>query len=712
MRTDPPGTRTGRAGLITAEVPAPLTARLRGLAAAEQASLFMVLHAALAVLLHRHGAGDDIPIGTPTSGRTDPALADLVGYFVNPVVLRTDLTGTPTFTQLLRRVRDTDLAAFEHAGLPFQQVVEAVNPPRTPGRNPLFPVMIGYLTRPADDGEVLGLPVAWSEQPAAEAKFELDVTFVDHGEGAGLTLLLEYAADLVERDDARRLADRLAELLDTLAAAPDRPVARIDVRTRPEREADRVERGTRDVGSATVPELLAAVTAARPDAPALVAGGARLTFAELAERVGAIATLLRSHGVGAEDVVALALPRAQLVPALLGVLAAGAAYLPLDLDQPAARIGFMLSDSAAALVLTTPERADALPAGAPPRVLLPTATSPAAGAVPPRAADVTGDAAAYVIYTSGSTGVPKGVTGLHRGLANLFGSHRADLIGPAVARLGRDRLRAVHAASFSFDGSWEPLLWLLAGHELHVVDEPVQLDPAALAAYVDEQRIDVVDLTPTYLRELVAVGFLDAGRRRPGVLLVGGEHTPPELWRRLCGLSGTQVHDLYGPTEFSVDAYGWHGPGDSPVAGTAGSIANTRAAVLDEALLPVPLGVAGELYLAGAGLTRGYANRAGLTAARFVADPAGPPGARMYRTGDRVRRRADGSLEFLGRTDDQVKLRGLRIELGEIEAALQAHPGVDRAAVLLREDTPGQPRLVGYVVPAPAQPGTRPPEPR
>ncbi|WP_462203464.1 condensation domain-containing protein, partial [Frankia sp. CcWB3] len=328
--------------------------------------------------------------------------------------------------------------------------------------------------------------------------------------------------------------------------------------------------------------------------------------------------------------------------------------------------------------------------------------------------------AASVIYTSGSTGVPKAVVGTHRGLVNLFVSHVVDLIAPAEHAAGpdRDAQRVLHAASFSFDGSWEPLLWLLAGHEVHVVDELTARDAAALVDYIERARIDVLDLTPTYLQELMSQGFLRPGSpgttsHRPGVLLVGGEATPPPLWERLCSIPGMVAHDLYGPTEYSVDAYGWHSAGAGPApAGTgpdpgwAAPVANTRAYLLDAALAPVPDGVAGELYLSGPGLARGYLGRPGLTAGRFVADPFvadpfGAPGARMYRTGDLARRRPDGSLAFLGRADDQIKLRGFRVEPGEIERALEAAPGVGTAAVVFRPDAPPALQLVAYLVPGP-----------
>ncbi|MHA6779791.1 amino acid adenylation domain-containing protein [Pseudonocardia saturnea] len=688
-----PARPSGRGGIVSTALDPAVVAALRALSGATGASMFMVLHGAVAALLHRLGAGDDIPLGAPIAGRTDSALDDLVGFFVNTLVLRTDLSGGPSFRVLLDRVRETDLAAFSHQDVPFERVVEAVNPPRVAGRNPLFQVMLAYQHRNGSREPFLGLAPEYHPLADTTAKFDLDVTLVDEADSGAATLHLEYADDLVDRASAEQLVQRLVALLTAVADAPDRPLRAIDVRTDADRDA--AERAAaaetpRAVDRGTVPEVFAAVARRYPDRVALVTGDDRSTFAQLAARVHAVAGLLAAHGVGPGDLVALALPRAQVVPAILGVLTAGAAYLPLDANHPAERIAFMLDDAAPALVLTT--AGTRLPDGGPPRVLLdgPFPDAPAAAPVP-----VTGDSAAYVIYTSGSTGVPKGVTATHAGLANLYGSQLEDLISPTVARLDRSPLRAVHLASFGVDVSWEPVLWLLAGHELHVVDDAVALDPAALLAHLDEHAIDYVDLTPTYLRELDRLGFLAPDRRRPALLTVGGERTPPELWARLTALPGTVVHDVYGPTEFTVDAYSWHGPADGA---PASPVANTRTHVLDAALTPTPVGVAGELYLSGAGLAQGYLRRAALTAARFVADPSGRPGARMYRTGDRVRRRADGSIEFLGRADDQVKLRGLRIEPGEIEAALLAQPGVDQAAVVVRDDGPTGPRLVGYVV--------------
>ncbi|MFJ7071664.1 amino acid adenylation domain-containing protein [Streptomyces sp. NPDC098781] len=699
---------SGRAAVVRTALPDATGEALRKLAATRQASMFMLFQAATAALLHRLGAGDDIPLGAPIAGRTDSSLDDLVGFFVNTLVLRTDVSGDPAFTDLLGRVREAALAAFEHQDVPFDRIVEAVNPARVADRNPLFQVMLGYHHRPDGDPDLFGLPTQWFDMDTGMAKFDLDFTVVDHGPGHDMTLLLEYATDLTDQRTAQALVERLLALLEQVARDPGRPVSSLRVLTQEEESAAATlwNDTARPVERRSVPELFEDAVRTRPDAPALVTREGRLTFRELSGQVDAVARLLLRRDARPETVVALALPRRLMVPAILGVLKSGAAYLPLDPELPAERLEFMLRDADPLCVLTTAALATKLPDGRTPVLLdapdVLAAHDPAhevPAPLPPAPAD-----AAYVIFTSGSTGTPKGVVGTHRGLSNLFAAHRDDLIAPAGQALGRERLRAVHAASFSFDGSWEPLIWLLAGHEMHVTDEATMADPAALLAYLGEERIDFVDVTPTYLRELIHHGFLEPGRHLPGVITVGGEATPAALWERLCALPGVQVHDLYGPTESAVDAYGWH----SDASGRwAAPLDNVRAHVLDAVLRPVPVGVAGELYLAGEGLARGYLNRPALTAERFTADPFGEPGSRMYRTGDLVRRRRDGSLEFLGRADSQVKLRGFRIELGEVEARLGGHPDVATAAVVVREDTPGVRRLVAYVLPA----GDRAPDP-
>ncbi|HYH49688.1 MAG TPA: amino acid adenylation domain-containing protein, partial [Acidimicrobiia bacterium] len=410
-----------------------------------------------------------------------------------------------------------------------------------------------------------------------------------------------------------------------------------------------------------------------------------MTFAAVDAAAEELARRMAQLGAGPGRIVTLALPRAEMVPAILAAARTGAAYLPLDPDQLSGRLDTVLADAAPAVVVTTTALAGAWPAfTAWPTVLTDSAPTGDLGAFGWPAVHPADPA--YVIYTSGSTGTPKGVVVTHGGLANLFRSHQRDLMAPAVKAAGGRRLAVAHVASFAFDSSWEPLIWLFDGHEIVVVDE--YRDPPVALEALRLEWIDVLDVTPTYLLELERLGFLDG--LLPEVLLVGGEPTPPELWARLGTLDGVIVRDLYGPTETTVDAYGWTPDGPAPIG-------NTTTYVLDDWLQPVPAGVPGELYVGGAGVALGYLNRPCLTAERFVADPFGPPGTRLYRTGDRARWRRDGVLELLGRTDDQVKIRGFRIEPGEIEAVLTASPGVTAAAVIVREDRPGDRYLAAYV---------------
>ncbi|GGK23420.1 hypothetical protein GCM10010124_14870 [Pilimelia terevasa] len=696
-----PASPSGRGATVSVALPAALVADLRRLAGRCGASMFMLAQAAVAALLTRHGAGTDLPLGTPVAGRPDHLLADLAGYFVNTLVLRADTAGDPTFAALVARVRETTLAALDHADVPFERVVEAVNPPRSLARHPLFQVMVSYLDLYDADPGLVGLRTRREAVAQEIAKFDLSFDFLARaGEAdAGVTLAVEYSADLFDAGTARSLADRLVRLLHAAAADPDRAIGALPVLTAAESAALR----GRGAGAATTPryphllDALADLGASRPADTALVTDARRWTYADLAAHAGRLGALLRAHGVGPEDVVALALPRAHVVPALLGVFAAGAAYLPLDGTQPPARLAYLCGDAAPRLVLTTAAHRGRLPADQAVLLLDDPATVAVLAATPPAPTPARHpDAAAYLLYTSGSTGAPKGVTVTHGGLAHLFATHRAHLMAPARAAAGR-ALRVLHAAAFVFDGSWEPLLWLFDGHAVHVLGDDEYRDADAVVAAVAEREIDFLDVTPTYLRQLLGQGLLGAPARTPRVLLVGGEACPADLWRRVCGTPGVRAHDLYGPTETTVDAYGWHGDADGGRRGYL--LDNLTVRVLDARLAPVPDGVAGELYVAGAGLARGYAGRPALTAGRFVADPAGPPGARMYRTGDLARWGAGGVLEFAGRGDDQVKIRGFRVELGEVEAALAEVAAADELAVVARTDG-DLTRLVGYLVPA------------
>ncbi|MFI7597372.1 amino acid adenylation domain-containing protein [Actinoplanes sp. NPDC049681] len=641
------------AGLVTATLPAALVDRLREVARAESASLFMALHAALATLLSRHGAGTDVPIGSPTSGRGDAGLDDLVGFFVNTIVLRTDLSGHPSFAELLRRVRAADLAAFEHAGVPFQHVVELVNPPRAAGRNPLFQVMIGYFHRPADPGPVLGLPVLEAPGFAADPKVDLNLTFVDAGRD-GVTVTCEYDTDRFRATTAARLLDRLTVLLSAVAADPSLPVTDAPLLTADDRaELDRSEPA---VPAAAQPWH---TLVSRHRGEALVAGGTRLSYADLDRASDAVAAALTARGAGPESIVGIHLPRsAELVVAVLGVAKAGAAYLPLDPAFPAVRREFMVADARPAVVID--------------EAFL-------AGVTPAPAALVERDPshAAYVIYTSGSTGRPKGVVVTDRDLEAFLA---------AVPLQPRERLLAV--TTLSFDISVLELMGTLRAGGTVVLATPGEVrDPQLLARLLKREQITAMQATPSLWAALLDSSDVDLSGVRA---LVGGEALPVSLARSL-HTRAASVTNLYGPTEVTVWATAeevdgqWDGTIGRPLPGTT-------AYVLDDRLQPVPPGVAGELYLGGTQVTRGYHGRPALTASRFVAAPVGE---RLYRTGDLARWR-DGRLQYLGRTDHQVKVRGFRIEPGEIEAVALSHPDVTRAVVVARGE-----RLVAYVTVTP-----------
>ncbi|MFD8519481.1 amino acid adenylation domain-containing protein [Streptomyces capillispiralis] len=684
-------------GTVPVHVDAELAGALRELAAKTDTTPFMVFQAALAALLSRLGAGDDIPIGTPVAGRTDAAADDLIGFFVNTLVLRTDVSGDPTFTDLLRRARAAALGAYAHQDLPFERLVDLVGADRSLSHNPLFQVILAYQNNDLRAVELPGLEVTPHEMLLPVAKVDLELTLVEDTATGSVSGLLNYATDLFDRDSAERVAGHLVALLRAAVADPARPVR--DLEILPPAQREQLLTGWNDtrrpVPAATVPELFADRAAAHATRPAVVGEDGELDYATLADRANRLARLLIERGAGPEDRVALVLPRsADLTTALLAVMTAGAAYVPVDPHHPTDRIDYMLTDGDPVLVVTLTGLADRLPDQIAEPVFLDSpdvvqALARHSGAEvtdADRRSPLTPDHPAYVIYTSGSTGRPKGVVVGHRGLGSLA-AWQADHLGVTPdSRVGQ-------FAAPSFDAAaWETVMALLNGAALVLApsDGPVLGD--ALTAFLRERAVTHATLTPT------ALSGADPRSAPAGLTLVlAGEAVPRDLVARWA--PGRRVINAYGPTETTVCA-----TASAPVDGTAtppigGPIANTRVYVLDGALNPCPVGVAGELYVAGTGLARGYLRRPALTAERFVADPFGAPGARLYRTGDVVRWRADGTLEFVGRRDNQVKLRGFRIELGEIEAVVSGCAGVEAAAVVVREDRPGPRRLVAYVVP-------------
>ncbi|MER0242572.1 amino acid adenylation domain-containing protein, partial [Streptomyces sp. HSW2009] len=666
---------------------------LRALTADTGTSVFMAAQAALAALLTAHGAGTDIPIGTPVAGRGDAALDDLVGFFVNTLVLRTDTSGRPTFRTLIGRVRDTDLAAFEHADLPFERLVDLLAPERSLARHPLFQVMLVFQNLSDETVTLPGLDVTPLGADPGISRFDLGFTLAERPGGQGIAGLLHFQSALFDEATARALADRFVALVDRLAAAPDAPLDRVPHLTADAHAAALASAAgpVREVPAQTLPALVAAGCAATPQAPALIdggPGGETLSHAEFDARVGRLASVLRGRGVGPAERVAVALPRSvDLVVAVHAVQRAGGAYVPVDPGYPADRIAHMLTDSAPRLTLTDTAHANQLPVSQGLLVLdePETAAEMAAADIAAPPAGLTGAHPAYVIYTSGSTGRPKGVVVDHAAAVNrLLWMREEYAIGAAD--------RVLHKTPASFDVSvWELFLPLLAGAALVVLPDGEHRDPALVAAAIGRHRVTVVHFVPAMLAAFTA-HLTDAGTAPDTLRLVfaSGEALPAavaETTRR--ALPGARLHNLYGPTEAAVDVTAWPtGPTDGAAVPIGRPVWNTRALVLDAWLRPTPPGVVGELYLGGVQLAHGYLNRAALTAERFVADPYGPPGTRLYRTGDLVRRRADGALVFVGRADGQVKLRGLRVELGEIEAVLNRHPAVAGCAVLVRAGPP------------------------
>ena len=700
-----PATATFRGRTVPVHVPAGVHRKLAAAARAHEVTLFMVMHAAVAVLLSRLGAGEDIPAGSPVAGRTDEALNDLVGFFVNTLVLRTDVSGNPSFAEVLGRVRERALEAFDHQDVPFERLVEILAPERSLARNPLFQVMITVQNNTAPRLDLPGLRI--TAMPAAEpgAKVDLSVAVAevfDGGVPAGIAGTVTVAADMFDLSTAQAIATRLTRVLTAVAEDPDITLRQIPVIDRAERK--RLLAGwnqpVRDPET-TLSGLFAAQAARTPDAVAVTCGDVRLTYAGLDAASSQLARLLISQGAGPESLVGVVMSRsAGLITALLAVVKSGAAYLPVDPAYPAERVGFMLADAGPVLVVADPDTAAVAQeaAGGVP-VIVP--DDPATQTVlaeletgPVTDADRNGPLVpghpVYVTYTSGSTGTPKGVTISHHSLVNYLVYNKA-------VRRGLEDLVLWHAP-VSFDAGITGLYGaLIAGGCVHAaaLDQTWSNPTGARKACYG-----FVNATPSHLPVMEALGEGCAPARE---LMLGGEvllRGPVQQWREKH--PGVAVVNHYGPTEATVACAEYRIEPEEPLGSTdlpiGRPIANMRLFVLDRWLDPMPAGVAGELYVAGAGLARGYHRRAGLTGARFVACPF-ESGERMYRTGDLARWTRGGQLEYAGRADDQVKIRGFRIEPGEVEAVLAAAPGIAQAAVTVREDTPGDKRLAGYVVP-------------
>jgi amino acid adenylation domain-containing protein len=698
-----PPVQSHAGGAVALTLPSALTVGLRTLSQRHGVTLFMTLLAGWSTLLSRLSGQSDVVIGTPVANRQRREVEDLIGFFVNTLALRVRLEDQPSVAQLLQQVKETTLSAFGHQELPFEQVVEAVQPVRSLSHSPVFQVMLALNNTPEADALSLpGLTFARIETVEDAAHFDLSLSLNDDGEHVAGALI--YASALFDRRTIERMAGHFVTLLEGMVADEAGAVGRLPLLTVSER--DQVVRGFNATAvdypdETLIHELFERQVAMQPDAVAVIDGNQRLTYAALNERANRLAHYLIAQGVRADDRVAICIERsAELLVGLLGILKAGGAYVPLDPDYPADRLNHMLADSAPVALLTQQTFADRLAEFAVPTLVLDAEAAPSMLETHPasnpavRESGLTARHLAYVIYTSGSTGTPKGVMVEHRSVNRL-------VINNPYAHIGAEDC-VVHCANPAFDAAtWEIWAALLHGARLLVIPSQALLDAAAFGGLLRAHDVTVLHLTVGLFNQY-AEAFADIFPTL-NYLLFGGEKA--DVGRVLQVLRNSPPRHLvqcYGPTETTTFA-STHAitalADDAHSVSIGRPIANTSIYILDSQGEPVPLGVTGELYIGGDGVARGYLNRPELTAERFLKDPfAARPAGRMYRTGDLGRWLPDGTIEYQGRNDFQVKIRGFRIELGEIEAKLAACDGVREAVVLAREDVPGDKRLVAYVV--------------
>jgi amino acid adenylation domain-containing protein len=691
-----PAVQSYRGARLGITVGADTLHRLHDLGRQTQSTLFMTLTAALSVLLWRYSGQPDICIGTPFANRGRSALEPLIGCFVNTLVIRTRLDPALGFTELLRQVHGHVLDAYANHDAPFEQVIEAVKPERHTGHSPLFQVMLALQNAPGGGLVLPGLVGQSLDTGSGTAKFDLSLDVTETG--GTLRIVLEYSTDLFDAERMQRLAGSFCRLLENIAADPEAGIGRVGLLTQAEQEQlAGWSRTDTPLPDACAHELFEGAARSAPEAVAIVHEGGVLGYGALNAAANRLARHLRRLGVGPDDRVAVCLERSpELVLGLLAVLKAGGAYVPLDAEYPAERLAYMVSDSRPSVALThgaAREVLEAAVAGLPERPAVIDLEADAGhwseeadadldrGGLEPRHL-------AYVIYTSGSTGRPKGVMVEHRSLVNF-------LLWSCSAYGERPVL--LQKAPCSFDASVWELFWPLAGGGRLVLARPGgQREPDYLAALIRSAGVTAVHFVPALLELFLEEPSTSDCCSGLTDVFGGGEELTPTLARRCASvLPGARLHNLYGPTEATVVAMAWTADADAPGPVPIGRpVSNTQVHVLDARGEPVPVGVAGELHIGGAGLARGYWNRPDLTAERFV---SGGPEGRLYRTGDHVRWRADGALEYLGRGDQQLKVRGHRTELGEIEARLREHPSVREAVVVARDDGGGDRRLVGYV---------------
>nr|WP_253900126.1 non-ribosomal peptide synthetase [Corallococcus carmarthensis] len=681
-----PAVRTNAGTTLSFTLPLELSQRLSALAQKEGASLFMVLLAGWQVLLSRYSGQTDISVGSPIAGRTRAEVEGLIGFFVNTLVLRAQVEGEQSFRALLAQVRETVLGAYEHQEVPFEKLVEALQPERSLSHTPLFQSLMSLQNVPMEESNLPGLVLKPMSFEGRTSKFDVSIFFSETPQG--LSGAVEYSTDLFEATTVRRMVEHLRTLLEGVVAKPEAAVGRLPMLTPAERQQVLVtwnQSQAEYARDATIPQLFEAQAKRTPEAVAVVSGKQRLTYREVEARANQLAHKLRKLGVGPESRVGLCVERtADVVVGTLGILKAGGAYVPLDPSYPKERLGWLLEDAQGPALVAHSHLLESLPAFTAQAVCLDREEEWAEESCCPVTSEVRPENVAYFIYTSGSTGRPKGVAVTHR--------NAVAFLAWATETFEEEETKAVLAAtSLNFDLSvFELFAPLVRGGSVVVVRNALHL-----AEEKPEAEVTLINTVPSAMAQLVRLGAVPPSVR---VINLAGEALPETLAKAVYAVPTVRkLYNLYGPSEDTTYST-WSLVGREEVPNIGRPLTNTRAYVLDKYLQPVPVGVAGELFLAGEGQARGYLLRPELTAEKFLPEEYGPAGSRMYRTGDRVRYRADGVLEYLGRVDFQVKVRGFRIELGEVESALRQQESVKEAVVVAKGEG-AEKRLVAYVAP-------------
>lgn len=694
-----PANKTYGGSNVRVEIDADLAARLKALARRENLTLAMALHAGWSILLSRISGQKDIVVGVPVANRSRTELEGLIGFFVNTLALRVQLEDDPPVSELLRRVRELMLRAYQNQDVPFEKVVEALKPARSLGYSPIFQVMFVLHNTPRSQFQLPGLVLEEQETFTHTAKFDLTLSLRESGEE--ILGSINYASDLFDGSTVERFVECFKTLLRGMAEGQHVRVSHLPL------ISDKERRSVVELFNATrtpfpqnrlVHEVFEERVARHPHEVAVMFGDQSLTFAMLNAKANQLAWHLRAKGVGPDDRIALFLERGlDMIIGLLAAWKAGGAYVPLDPAYPLERLQYVVEDAAPRMLLTSANLRHRIPHTTAEIIMLDAQCAEieqhSLGNVDVRAAGLRPHHLAYVIYTSGSTGKPKGVMIEHSNVLSLWqGLERIYDQSVPCKRI------AVNA-SINFDASVKQLVQLLSGRTLVIVPEEVRADAASLLEFLDRQQIDGVDCTPSQLKLLITAGLLESGHPLR-MALVGGEPIDADLWSSLARCLQTDFYNVYGPTESTVDTTAAQLKFDKTAPHIGSPMQNRQVYILDRHGQPLPIGVAGEMYIGGAGVARGYLNSPERTRERFLADPfSDDPQARMYKTGDLARWRADGMIEYLGRDDNQVKIRGFRVELEDIQVHLLQSALVKEAVVLARQDALGGNQLVGYVVP-------------